>query len=88
MNRRFSSREVPLFAHEWIREIRSLTPVKIKLIAAARPDCMTAAPLYNALRATDWCHTQIADTGPHDDINMSDVNFQDLDWPKPTITRI
>jgi len=55
----------------------------IQLIAAARPNFMKVAPLYHALRKTDWCDVQIVHTGQHYDANMSDVFFRDLGLPKP-----
>lgn len=60
-----------------------MTPAKVHLIAAARPNFMKVAPLYHALRGTDWCHAQIVHTGQHYDVNMSDVFFQDLGLPEP-----
>ena len=56
---------------------------KVQLIAAARPNFMKVAPLYHALKATDWCDVQIVHTGQHYDVNMSDVFFRDLALPKP-----
>jgi len=55
----------------------------IHLIAAARPNFMKVAPLYHALKATDWAEPKIIHTGQHYDVNMSDVFFQDLDLPAP-----
>ena len=55
----------------------------IQLIAAARPNFMKVAPLYHALKNTDWCDVQIVHTGQHYDVNMSDVFFRDLGLPKP-----
>jgi len=57
--------------------------VKVHLIAAARPNFMKVAPLYHALKATDWAEPGIVHTGQHYDVNMSDVFFQDLGLPKP-----
>ena len=56
---------------------------KVQLIAAARPNFMKVAPLYHALKATEWCDVQIVHTGQHYDVNMSDVFFRDLALPKP-----
>ena len=55
----------------------------VHLIAAARPNFMKIAPLYHALKATDWCNPQIVHTGQHYDVNMSDVFFRDLELPAP-----
>ena len=55
----------------------------IHLIAAARPNFMKVAPLYHALKETDWCDVRIVHTGQHYDVNMSDVFFRDLGLPEP-----
>ena len=55
----------------------------IHLIAAARPNFMKVAPLYHALKATDWADPKIIHTGQHYDVNMSDVFFQNLNLPEP-----
>ena len=55
----------------------------VHLIAAARPNFMKVAPLYHALRGTDWCDPQIVHTGQHYDFNMSDAFFRDLGLPAP-----
>ena len=58
---------------------------EIHLIAAARPNFMKVAPLYHALRKTDWAEPVIVHTGQHYDLNMSDIFFQDLGLPEPHI---
>ncbi|OQX66203.1 MAG: UDP-N-acetylglucosamine 2-epimerase (non-hydrolyzing) [Desulfococcus sp. 4484_242] len=58
---------------------------QIHLIAAARPNFMKVAPLYHALRKTDWAEPVIVHTGQHYDLNMSDVFFQNLALPEPHI---
>lgn len=57
--------------------------LNIHLIAAARPNFMKVAPLYHALKATDWARPQLVHTGQHYDVNMSDVFFKDLRLPTP-----
>jgi len=57
----------------------------IHLIAAARPNFMKIAPLYHALRKTNWAEPIIVHTGQHYDLNMSDVFFRDLELPEPHI---
>ena len=57
--------------------------LNVHLIAAARPNFMKVAPLYHALRATDWARPRLIHTGQHYDVNMSDVFFQDLGLPTP-----
>lgn len=42
---------------------------------------MKIAPLYHALKRTDWCNPKIVHTGQHYDVNMSDVFFRDLRLP-------
>ena len=60
-----------------------MTPVVVHLIAAARPNFMKVAPLYHALKATDWCDVKLVHTGQHYAVNMSDVFFRDLRLPRP-----
>jgi UDP-N-acetylglucosamine 2-epimerase (non-hydrolysing) len=55
----------------------------IHLIAAARPNFMKIAPLYHALKKTDWAEPVIVHTGQHYDLNMSDAFFRDLVLPEP-----
>ena len=50
----------------------------IHLIAAARPNFMKIAPLYHALKATDWAEPILVHTGQHYDQNMSDAILKDL----------
>jgi UDP-N-acetylglucosamine 2-epimerase (non-hydrolysing) len=60
------------------------TPLKrIHLIAAARPNFMKVAPLFHALKATDWAEPVLVHTGQHYDHNMSDAILQDLNVPEP-----
>ena len=55
----------------------------IHFIAAARPNFMKIAPLYHALKKTDWAEPVIVHTGQHYDVNMSDAFFQDLMLSEP-----
>jgi UDP-N-acetylglucosamine 2-epimerase (non-hydrolysing) len=57
--------------------------VTVHLIAAARPNFMKVAPLYHALKATDWAEPVLIHTGQHYDRNMSDAIFEDLRLPAP-----
>lgn len=43
----------------------------VHLICAARPNFMKIAPLYHALRATDWCLPVVIWVRQHKDVNMS-----------------
>jgi UDP-N-acetylglucosamine 2-epimerase (non-hydrolysing) len=56
---------------------------KVHLIAAARPNFMKIAPLYHALKATDWAVPVLVHTGQHYDRNMSDAILEDLGVPEP-----
>jgi UDP-N-acetylglucosamine 2-epimerase (non-hydrolysing) len=60
-----------------------MTAKTIHLIAAARPNFMKVAPLYHALKATDWAHPVLVHTGQHYDRNMSDAILEDLGIPEP-----
>jgi UDP-N-acetylglucosamine 2-epimerase (non-hydrolysing) len=55
----------------------------IHLIAAARPNFMKIAPLYHALKKTDWAEPVVVHTGQHYDLNMSEAFFKDLMLPEP-----
>ena len=55
----------------------------VHLIAAARPNFMKVAPLYHALRNTDWARPVLVHTGQHYDHNMSDAILADLGVPAP-----
>lgn len=57
--------------------------IDIHLIAAARPNFMKVAPLYHALRKTDWANPVLVHTGQHYDRNMSDAILEDLNVPAP-----
>jgi UDP-N-acetylglucosamine 2-epimerase (non-hydrolysing) len=60
-----------------------MTRKTIHLIAAARPNFMKVAPLYHALKATDWAVPVLVHTGQHYDRNMSDAILEDLRVPEP-----
>ncbi len=55
----------------------------IHLIAAARPNFMKVAPLFHALKATDWATPVLVHTGQHYDRNMSDAILEDLGLSAP-----
>jgi UDP-N-acetylglucosamine 2-epimerase (non-hydrolysing) len=57
--------------------------IKVHLIAAARPNFMKVAPLYHALKETDWAQPLLVHTGQHYDHNMSDAILHDLRVPEP-----
>jgi len=60
-----------------------MTPKRVHLIAAARPNFMKVAPLYHALARESWCRPCVVHTGQHYDANMSDAFFRDLLLPDP-----
>ncbi len=61
----------------------SLTPRKVHLIAAARPNFMKVAPLWHALSAAADFTPVLIHTGQHYDANMSDAFLADLGLPEP-----
>lgn len=58
-------------------------PLKVHLIAAARPNFMKVAPLYHALQRADWCNPILVHTGQHYDHNMSGAFLDELGLPDP-----
>ncbi len=58
-----------------------MNPQTVHLIAAARPNFMKVAPLFHALKATDWAKPVLVHTGQHYDHNMSDAILGDLGIP-------
>lgn len=53
----------------------------VHLICAARPNFMKVAPLYHALRATDWCEPVIVWVRQHTDAKMANDFFHQLNLP-------
>lgn len=67
------------------REARK-EPMKIDLVAAARPNFMKVAPLYHALAAHPGeFRVRLVHTGQHYDPNMSEWFFRDLGLPPPDV---
>jgi UDP-N-acetylglucosamine 2-epimerase (non-hydrolysing) len=60
-----------------------MSPARVHLIAAARPNFMKVAPLWHALAAAPDFHPVLVHTGQHYDPNMSDAIFADLALPQP-----
>ncbi len=58
-----------------------MNPVRVHLVAAARPNFMKVAPLYHALRGDRAFEVRLVHTGQHYDANMSDSFFTDLGLP-------
>lgn len=57
----------------------------IHLVAAARPNFMKIAPLYQALSNEIWAEVVIIHTGQHYDFNMSEAFFRELELPEPHV---
>jgi UDP-N-acetylglucosamine 2-epimerase (non-hydrolysing) len=57
----------------------------VHLVAGARPNFMKIAPVWHALRATDWCEPVIVHTGQHQDPGLVDVFFDALGLPGPDV---
>ncbi len=61
-------------------------PIRLLLVAGARPNFMKIAPLLRELRARpDRFDARLLHTGQHYDDLMSDVFFQDLEIPPPDV---
>jgi UDP-N-acetylglucosamine 2-epimerase (non-hydrolysing) len=61
-------------------------PLRLIVVAGARPNFMKVAPLMRAFRARpDRFDARLVHTGQHYDEAMSDVFFQELEIPKPDI---
>jgi UDP-N-acetylglucosamine 2-epimerase (non-hydrolysing) len=61
----------------------SMKPLRVHLIAAARPNFMKVAPLWHALAEAPDFEPVLIHTGQHYDANMSDAIFADLRLPVP-----
>jgi UDP-N-acetylglucosamine 2-epimerase (non-hydrolysing) len=60
-----------------------MSPARVHLIAAARPNFMKIAPLFHALGAAEDFDPVLIHTGQHYDPNMSDQILADLRVPPP-----
>ncbi len=61
-------------------------PLRLLLVAGARPNFMKIAPLLREFRSRpDLFATRLVHTGQHYDGAMSDVFFRDLEIPKPDV---
>ncbi len=60
-----------------------MKPIRVSLIAGARPNFMKLKPVYEKLSAHPRLHVSIIHTGQHYDYNMSRVFFEDLNMPQP-----
>src|SRR5882672_5369951 len=62
------------------------TPLRLLLVAGARPNFMKIAPLLREFRTQpDRFAARLVHTGQHYDEQMSDVFFEDLQIPPPDI---
>ena len=61
-----------------------MNPMKLLLIAGARPNFMKIAPIIKAI-SNQPVKYKLVHTGQHYDINMSQVFFKELDIPSPDI---
>lgn len=69
-----------------IRPPGPLRPLRLLLVAGARPNFMKVAPLLREFRARpDLFDVRLVHTGQHYDEAMSDVFFQDLGIPRPDL---
>src|SRR5262245_45829716 len=65
---------------------RPRRPLRLILVAGARPNFMKVAPLMRAFRGRpDRFEVRLVHTGQHYDEAMSDVFFQELEIPPPEI---
>jgi UDP-N-acetylglucosamine 2-epimerase (non-hydrolysing) len=72
-----------LFTHFLIKE----KPMRIAIIAGARPNFMKIAPIIHAIDAKPQFDLsyRLIHTGQHFDKNMSDTFFEELNIPKPDV---
>src|SRR5438067_13307518 len=62
-----------------------MTPIKILLVAGARPNFIKIAPLMRALACSPRFAARLVHTGQHYDAKLSKIFFEDLAIPKPDI---
>jgi UDP-N-acetylglucosamine 2-epimerase (non-hydrolysing) len=86
---RHSTRQAPAapkHARAAARPSAPKRPLRLLLIAGARPNFMKVAPLLRAFRERPAeFEVRLVHTGQHYDEAMSDVFFQELDIPRPDI---
>lgn len=61
-------------------------PVKILVIAGARPNFMKIAPIMRAMKASSRLEPILVHTGQHYDVQMSETFFKELQIPHPDIS--
>jgi UDP-N-acetylglucosamine 2-epimerase (non-hydrolysing) len=60
----------------------------VHLITAARPNFMKVAPLYHALKKTDWCNPVVVHVRQHKDDNMSGAFLVEFGIPNEDLVRL
>jgi len=63
-----------------------MKPVKILVIAGARPNFMKIAPIMHAMKASERLEPILVHTGQHYDVQMSSMFFDELQIPLPDIS--
>jgi UDP-N-acetylglucosamine 2-epimerase (non-hydrolysing) len=63
----------------------ALRPIRVVLVAGARPNFMKAAPVLRAMRGDARFIPTLVHTGQHYDAAMSDAFFADLEMPAPDV---
>lgn len=63
-----------------------MKPIKILIIAGARPNFMKIAPIIHAMRLSEKLEPILVHTGQHYDVLMSDTFFKELNIPQPDIS--
>ncbi|MEI6748675.1 MAG: non-hydrolyzing UDP-N-acetylglucosamine 2-epimerase [Bacteroidales bacterium] len=63
-----------------------MKPVKILVIAGARPNFMKIAPIMHAMKASKRLEPILVHTGQHYDVQMSSMFFEELQIPLPDIS--
>ncbi|KAF5075290.1 UDP-2,3-diacetamido-2,3-dideoxy-D-glucuronate 2-epimerase [anaerobic digester metagenome] len=63
-----------------------MKPVKVLIIAGARPNFMKIAPIMHAMRKSSKLEPILVHTGQHYDVKMSDTFFDELNIPRPDIS--
>jgi UDP-N-acetylglucosamine 2-epimerase (non-hydrolysing) len=63
-----------------------MKPVKILVIAGARPNFMKIAPIMNAMKSSKRLEAILVHTGQHYDVQMSTMFFEELQIPLPDIS--
>jgi UDP-N-acetylglucosamine 2-epimerase (non-hydrolysing) len=63
-----------------------MKPVKILVIAGARPNFMKIAPIMHAMKASRRLEPILVHTGQHYDVQMSSMFFEELQIPLPDIS--